>query len=82
MSEKPLRRPDSAAHEMAAEWRDKYLVAGQEIERLRAALMEAAIDLNSIMERRNSELVGSVWGDVDNVRLDCLLAERKAKGER
>ena len=51
-----------------------------EIGRLRAALKEAAYDLDAVMKRRDGELTGSAWGDVDNVRLDVLLAA-KAAGE-
>jgi len=52
----------------------------REIEKLRAALTEAAIYLYSIMERRDGQLTGAAWGDVDNVRLDLLQAAKAGGG--
>lgn len=43
-----------------------------------AALRDASEMLSVIMERRDGELSGSAWGDVDNVRLDLLVAAEAA----
>lgn len=45
-----------------------------EIERLRATCLDASTRINEIMDRRDGELRGSAWGDLDNLRLDLGLA--------
>lgn len=74
---------DARTHEMDVDLVEN-LVA--EVCRLRAAhqrlqtvCAEAAVTLREVLERYDDELTGSARGDVDNVRLDLLLASEKAK---
>jgi hypothetical protein len=52
----------------------ELLECRQQLAAARAALLDGATMLNTIMERRDDELRGSAWGDVDNVRLDLARA--------
>jgi hypothetical protein len=40
----------------------------------RAACLDASTMINTVMERRDGELTGTAWGDLDNVRLDLQRA--------
>ena len=56
-------------------WRDV------KIEKLRAACLDASTRINEIMDRRDGELRGAAWGDLDNLRLDLGLAAKAAGGD-
>jgi uncharacterized protein YlxW (UPF0749 family) len=47
-----------------------------EIERLTAEMAEVASRIDEIMERRDGTITGVAWGDLDNLRLDCMKATK------
>ncbi|MFH1184696.1 MAG: hypothetical protein V1755_06610 [Chloroflexota bacterium] len=61
---------------------DELEVAEAEVERLRAACVDAEVVLREVLERYDDELRGAARGDVDNVRLDLLKAAEAAKEEQ
>jgi len=69
-AEQSINRAETAAGHLEAD----VVELKTENARLRGVCAEAASTLNEILDRHDDELQGSAAGDVDNVRLDLLLA--------
>ena len=52
----------------------------EQLAEARATCLDASKMINTVMERRDGELTGTAWGDLDNVRLDLMRAA-EAGGE-